>query len=357
MGGMLLRRKSESWQAPAISGFSNEALLEDILASHPSLIPGVSGEAQVRRQFPTGAGPADLVVVDEDGAVTVVECKLAANPQVRREVVGQLLDYAAQLWQMPLDDFLSRWQKGQHGPLSEGPLPGAGALLDGVAESLASGGFNLVLAVDQINDGLRAMVEYLNEVTLASTGVMALQLAYFTDRSTEYLLPSVYGAELLGAKQKKADSVAGKPWTVEAFRQWCAEHYPESMPKVETFLDAVEASEFGIHGGRGSHPSLIVTYQDPASGPRGVLTVYTKPGLDVEVRLTNFQGNALLVKRLDDAICSIPEIPIPVDAIRASGYSKRPNVSLTLFSETQIRLLIERLAAAFDQISSGEGMT
>lgn len=355
MGGMLLRRDSESWHAPAISGFSNEARLEHILASHPSLIPGVSGDARIRRQFPTGAGQADLVVVDEDGAVTVVECKLAANPQVRREVVGQVLDYAAQLWRMPLDDFLSRWQKGQHPPLSEGLEPGAGALLDGVAESLASGRFNLVLAVDQINDELRAMVEYLNEVTLASTGVMALQLAYFTDHDVEYLLPSVFGAELLGAKQKKADSVAGKPWTVEAFRQWCVEHYPESMPKVETFLDAVEASELVISGGLGTHPSLLVAGHDPASGPRTALVIYTKPGLDVEMRLTNFRENAVLVKRLDDAISSIPNIPIPVDAIRALGYSRRPNVSLTLFSEEQIRLLIERLAAVFDQISSGEG--
>lgn len=32
------------------------------------------------------------------------------------------------------------------------------------------------------------MVEYLNEVTLASTGVMALLLAYFTDHDVECLL-------------------------------------------------------------------------------------------------------------------------------------------------------------------------
>ncbi len=119
MSGILLRGERESWHAPAISGFSSESRLADILASHPSLIPGVSGEAQARRQFPTGAGPADLVVVDEDGAVTFVECILAANPQVRREVVGQVLDYAAQLWRMPLD---------------------------GVAESLASGSISYWLS-------------------------------------------------------------------------------------------------------------------------------------------------------------------------------------------------------------------
>lgn len=53
----------------------------------------------------SGVGPADVIAVDADGALTVVECKLATNQNARREIVGQVFDYAAQLQKMPIDEF------------------------------------------------------------------------------------------------------------------------------------------------------------------------------------------------------------------------------------------------------------
>ena len=53
--------------------------------------------------FP-GSGYTDLIGVDTDGNVLVVETKLAKNPEIRRKVIGQVVEYAAYLWQMPFDN-------------------------------------------------------------------------------------------------------------------------------------------------------------------------------------------------------------------------------------------------------------
>ena len=42
-----------------------------------------------------GIGSIDLLLSDQDGILTILETKLADNPEITREVVGQVLEYAA----------------------------------------------------------------------------------------------------------------------------------------------------------------------------------------------------------------------------------------------------------------------
>ena len=88
-----------------------ESALQGILAEHPELISGVSADAATCREFQTAAGPADVVVVDTTGEVTLVECKLATNPQIRREIGGQMFDYASRRWGLDSDEFDAHWRE------------------------------------------------------------------------------------------------------------------------------------------------------------------------------------------------------------------------------------------------------
>ena len=109
MSEMLVRVNGGPWRQPSGTGYSSEAALQAILAEHPALVPGVSIDALMCREFQSGIGPADLIALDAEGTLTLVECKLAANPQVRREVIGQVLDYASRLWKMSIADFETKW--------------------------------------------------------------------------------------------------------------------------------------------------------------------------------------------------------------------------------------------------------
>src|SRR5690348_6201736 len=104
---LLVRREGTGpWHAPAVTAYTSEDALEQLLAESPDLLPGASPERLVvARQVQTGAGPADLVGVGLDGSLLLVECKLRANPEIRRAVVGQLFAYASSLWKTPVAEF------------------------------------------------------------------------------------------------------------------------------------------------------------------------------------------------------------------------------------------------------------
>ena len=95
MTDVLIRRDGEAWQKPYKTGYTDEAHLQSILQEHPWLIPGVRINAHVYIEFQSGVGPSDVVAIDLENGLTLVECKLASNREVRREIIGQVLDSAS----------------------------------------------------------------------------------------------------------------------------------------------------------------------------------------------------------------------------------------------------------------------
>jgi hypothetical protein len=85
------------------SGSRDEAWLRDFLFAHPVALPTASIDAAyvdplpVCRELRTPAGRIDCLFVTRFGGLVIVECKLWRNPQARREVVGQIFDYAKEI--------------------------------------------------------------------------------------------------------------------------------------------------------------------------------------------------------------------------------------------------------------------
>ena len=53
----------------------------------------------------------DILAVTETGRLILVECKLWKNPQARREVLAQVIEYASLLQTLSYSDFVSRLKK------------------------------------------------------------------------------------------------------------------------------------------------------------------------------------------------------------------------------------------------------
>src|SRR4051794_19296494 len=106
---MFLTRKvgENTWHSADAAPYPDEAALETLLHQSPGLLPGSASAAMaiVRRLQISAATEADLVGVDPSGRITLVECKLRRNREIRREVVGQVFAYAAALWKLPYDRF------------------------------------------------------------------------------------------------------------------------------------------------------------------------------------------------------------------------------------------------------------
>ena len=93
-----------SRQASAASGGYDEASIRDLIFAHPEAIPVQEIDPSFGPLVPvcvelhaTGAGFTDALFINSLGMLTIVECKLWRNPEARRKVVGQILDYARAL--------------------------------------------------------------------------------------------------------------------------------------------------------------------------------------------------------------------------------------------------------------------
>jgi hypothetical protein len=164
-------------RVPLASGERNEAWLRDFLLRHPEALPAAdidpafADPVPVCRELSTPAGPIDALFVNRAGAITVVECKLWRNPQARREVVGQILDYAKELARWRYEDLqrevsrarrepgnaLFRLVAERHEGLDEARF------VDAVGRNLRAGRFLLLVAGDGIREGTEAIVRFMQD--------------------------------------------------------------------------------------------------------------------------------------------------------------------------------------------------
>jgi hypothetical protein len=189
--GGLIELREQSYDA--------EAVLQAILADHPELLAasGISPEdprrfVLVRREAPVGGLSLDHLFLDQDAVPTLVETKRSINTQNRREVVAQMLDYAANAAAQWSSEQLQAWLEGQDGPgldALEHHFDDDASFWERVAENLTDGRVRLIFISDQIPASLRTIVEFLNE-RMTPTEVLAIELRQFLTESGEQLLQS-----------------------------------------------------------------------------------------------------------------------------------------------------------------------
>jgi Domain of unknown function (DUF4268) len=180
LGGNAAGLLSERWLQEALFAFPEALPVKEIDPHIGPLIP-------VCMEIETGSGPADIVFVTPTGQVVLVETKLWRNPQARREVVGQILDYAKQLttWTYEVFD-----QKAALAACSEGkhllnclrkryPEADETAFIDGVERSLATGDFLLLIVGDGIRYGAEALVTFLERYGNLRFGLGLVEVAAY----------------------------------------------------------------------------------------------------------------------------------------------------------------------------------
>ena len=238
---ILIRRgASQPWTAPESSSYNDEKQLQEVVAASPHWVPGVPEGAFTVREFYTLAGPVDVMVVAPDGALTAIECKLESNTEKRRTVIGQLIDYTSAVRQEGGDRFLEHWC--MRGGTDLRAALSADALQE-LRTRIESGTIGLCWVADRIDDDLRRLIEYLNEITDDRIAVTALQLAYARHGEVELLIPSTYGGEIAAAKASHGGRDSER-WTREKFVEAVAAlENPADNEFLTQLLELVDADE------------------------------------------------------------------------------------------------------------------
>ncbi len=211
----------------------NEDHMQALVARYPDLIGDRDGPLLlIRREQPISDSPdgsgrwsLDHLFVTREGIPVLVELKRAVDTRLRREVVGQMLDYAA--------NCVAYWQAGTiaaaYGATCAAANIDAEARLaeflgDGdpigfwsqVDANFQAGRVKLVFVADSIPSELARIVEFLNEQMRAD--VRAVELNWYQNaQGATTLVPRVIGETQRAVTQKgavraKLDAIDAQTW-------------------------------------------------------------------------------------------------------------------------------------------------
>ncbi|MEI8067108.1 MAG: hypothetical protein WCH42_07255 [Actinomycetes bacterium] len=330
MSEILFRRQGGKWTSPTISGYTNEADLVKMIADFPELLPGVSADSFVCLEYDTYSGPIDILIINSiDGSITLVECKLASNPEVRRKIIGQIIDYAASLRSMNFEDFHDRWIK-RGGPNLENILVNETPLALTVADNLRAARFTLLLAVDAINEPLKQMTIYVNEKTDSTTRVALIELARHGEGDVEVVIPQTFGYE---ASKPGLDPYSARiSWTLDDLRAWLNTNEPSSLPKFNELLDALKNEGLDWVGTKAGTPSGASRFRS-GKNFRYPIFFHTYDIATLEVAFGDMREYEF-VSDLLDLLRDVPEVNS--EAIRAKNFGAYPKIALSRLSDPKV---------------------
>jgi len=77
--------------------FDNEKSLQDIIEQLIKTEKKLLSYKIIgyKREHKTNSGRPDFILVDTDGRIIIIECKIINNEQIRRKIIAQLIDYAS----------------------------------------------------------------------------------------------------------------------------------------------------------------------------------------------------------------------------------------------------------------------
>ena len=178
-----------------LSGGIDEATLQDLLFRFPqtlpieSIDPAYAGAVPVCKELSLPAGYADALYVNQLGRLTLTEFKLWRNPQARREVIGQILDYAKDLASWNYEDLQRQVSLalGKSGNAlyelvrQQSPDLNEAEFVDNVTRHLRRGEFLLLIVGDGIQEDAANIVDFVQRHSGLHFNLAMVEAALYRD--------------------------------------------------------------------------------------------------------------------------------------------------------------------------------
>jgi hypothetical protein len=228
-GGIYLIQDEDRLVEMIEQAYDNEDRLQELLEKYPNLIAGDQIDRATPRQWllisrempipaedeVNGQWSFEHLFIDQNAIPTLVAVKHTQDDRIRREIVGQMLDYAANvLIYWPIESIITQFESncrdvGRDPEQVFEEFLGTDAHEDRfwekVKTNLQAGKLRLVFVSDEISPELRRVVEFLNE-QLDPTEVLALEIKqYVSQDGLKTLVPRIIG-QTAEAQQKKASA-------------------------------------------------------------------------------------------------------------------------------------------------------
>ena len=268
-----------------------ERWIQKLVSCYPNVLPinqiepAFTPAASICMELPLSSGFVDNLYATPDGDLIIGETKLFRNPEARREVIGQIIDYAKDLSALSYEDLEKAISKAE-APDGSGGHPKLGLyeavasgreeineedFVDAVSRNLERGRFLLLVIGDGIREGTETIAAFLQQHAGMHFTLGLVDLAVFE-------LPSEMGGYLVQprilARTRMIDRGIvtienGKPMigpplgqtigsksvakrttiSEEKFYEELAANSPTVVPRLKAFIERLEpigiATDFG----------------------------------------------------------------------------------------------------------------
>ena len=227
--------------------FETEELLQKLIGQHPELLAGDQMRPEdplrwilVRREMPIEGWAVDHLLIDQHARPTLVEVKRGSNRQVRREIVGQMLDYAATaagVWSQR--DMRRVFEETSDSPDDEISIlidaddePDVDGFWEQVATNLEANRLRLLFVADEIPVELERVVKFLNEQTRDNLEVLAVEVKQYPGQFGQALVSRVIGQVDTPSGSSSRSPNPSRGELLDAFR-------PDVRDAILPLIDAV----------------------------------------------------------------------------------------------------------------------
>lgn len=249
----------------------------------------------------------DLFLVDHDGIPTFVECKRHDDSRSRREVIGQMLEYAANghyFWNssellelatktaerngLTLENYLNKL---------DSTMVEVDSFFEIVENNLKEGQLRLVFFLEEAPQELKSIVDFLNR-QMERTEVLIVEAKQYLCDNTKVVVPVLFGYTEQARLVKKSVTVnmaSSRKWDEKSFFNALGPHQANTARNLMKFGLATTGRniEWGAGKERGSFTARLVI----GSNRFSLFSVYTTGELSV-----NFGWNYQKTKRLNSKL-------------------------------------------------------
>lgn len=308
MPGLFLIQANNELVEMQEAAYDSENVLQELIARYPNLLAGdqISSDSPrrwllIKREMTvpcelqgSGRWSMDHLFLDQDAIPTLIEVKRSTDTRIRREVVGQMLDYAANAvayW--PVEAFRSQFDNQCELDLVDADHKLTEFLADSMSvedfwqrakTNLQAGKIRMVFVADQIPPELRRIIEFLNE-QLDPAEVLGVEIKqYLGGQGLRTLVPRVVG-QTAEAEKKKSVSIERRNWDEHSFYQDCENrNSPEVVTAIRALHQTVSGKASYINYGVGKKDGNIIPRFDDNRGKQQFINFSSGGGVGITLQ-------------------------------------------------------------------------
>lgn len=340
------------------ANYISEDLLQKLLADYPNLISGsqihperprrwllVAREFQVPdSESASGRWSLDHLFIDQDGIPTLVEAKRSTDTRIRREVIGQILDYAANaISYWSLAEIKLRFEESckHRGEQPEEKLnifleriTDSSTFWESVETNLKAGKIRMLIVADAIPKELQRIIEFLNG-QMNPAEILGVEIKQFVDQTNQgvkTLVPRVVGQTANAQTVKSRLAIRAENWNEATFfaktEEQCGIKVVEISRKI---LNWSKHHVTRIYFGKGHQMGSFSPVLDTANGSRWCFAVWTNGSIEIHFQHMANQPPFNLEKNRRDFLYKLNSIK-GVN-ISDTKLNKRPSFPLAILHD------------------------